>query len=165
MRMLSLDPGKLNSWWTLWAGRKLTKSGQLDTPTTVAEMATRKHQRNMDRWLRSLGMGKGDEVVIERYMHRAGSGGNVVEVMNALIFTVAAAAARLGCKVVLYTASAHKNSYKRFHTEHYPRKLIRKLGKRHGTWRPRLKRTDPCEHVMDAATLGCYRILKREGII
>lgn len=165
MKTLSIDPGKVNTWFTLWHDRKLRKSGQFATPATIQGCATRAFQRRCRRFIRAMGIGEGDEVVIERYMHRAGSGGNVAEIMAAIIWMLTAEAVRAGATVVLLTAASHKNSRKKFHSKHYPELLIQRLGKRHGKWRPRLKRTDPCEHVMDAASLGVYRILKRDGVI
>lgn len=163
MRTLALDPGKKNSWWTLWRGKTLTKSGRLVTPETIAACADVSFQQSIEEWLIGLGLTKGDEVVIERYQHRPGSGGNVAEIMGAIIWNVAVVAARVGYVVVLVMPSTHKQSFKKWHTAMYPTRIIKRLGDRHGEWRPRAKRLDPCLHVMDAATLGCYRILKRDG--
>lgn len=167
---LSFDPGKRNTWWTLWCGRKLTRSNQLRTPTHVNELVNSELVRYLRHYfLPELGMLQNpsqNEVVIERYQHRGpGGGGTQSEVVNAIIFTIAAVARGAGLKVVLVVPSAHKNSYNKHHRDLYPRKIIKRLGQRHGTWRPRAERLDPCEHVMDSATLGAYRILKREGRI
>lgn len=163
MKTLALDPGKIHSWFTIWDGQKLIESGQFPTPDTVKALVTRPFQRYVHKWMK-VRLSRGDEVVIERYMHRGiGGGGTVSEVINIIIGMVAAEALRLKLKVILITPSAHKNSFERFHRKQYPRKLIRRLGKKHGTWRPKLKRLDENPHIVDACTLGCYRILKREG--
>lgn len=166
MKTLAVDPGKHNSWFAAWDEQRLYASGKLDTPTDLIELVSKRFQLDISRFLKGHRIGYGDEVVIERYQHRgAGVGGNQSEITNLLIAAVAIAAQRSNAVVYLVTPSAHKNSYQRFHRHYYPVGIIERLGNRHGTWRKRLERNDPCLHVMDAATLGCYRILKRKGRI
>lgn len=160
LRVLSIDPGKSNTWYTCWEGRKLVHSGRFETPSTLREISSLCFHQEVKVLFSRMKMQSEDHLVLERYMHRAGSGGNVSEIMGAIIWTLATLAISAGIAVYMYTASAHKNSYRRFHTALYPPGILKRIGQIHGTFHPRLGRTDPCEHVIDAGTLGVYHILK-----
>lgn len=164
MKTLAIDPGKFNTFYVLFDGMRFVGDGCLKTPAMYLDIVNNGFRKYVKTWLNGK-VKTGDDVVIERYMHRAAAGGNVAEILHGIIDAIAFEALRLGCNVHLVVASAHKNSYSKFHTKLYPVRTIKRLGDKYGTWRPRLKRIDPCEHIMDAATLGCYRILKRKGRI
>jgi len=166
IKTLSIDPGKNNTWFSLWRGRKLGKTGHFPTPNTPHGYITEDLYKRIARLFDDLEMSEGDELVMERYQARRGKGGgSVSECVNLLIGMFASEARRRGINVVIIQAADHKNAYNKHHSEKFPRGLIKKAGDRHATWRPRLKRYDPCDHVMDSMTLGVYRILKREGIL
>ena len=130
-------------------------------PDKISGVVDPNFRLKLIEWLASLGLHAGDHLVVERYVHRPGIGGTVSEIMQAIIWTIVAVGNECSLRVFLYSSTEHKNSFGKHHTNLYPLAIIKDLGEKHGSWRPKLKRKDACQHVMDSATLGCYHILKR----
>jgi len=168
-KTIAIDPGKKNTWYVCLRNQdlKVHASGTLEIPQTLEGVVSLSFQRAVRRLYKRLRLDKDTEVVIERYVHRAGKvGGTQSEVVNLLIGQLAGIANRMKCrKVILLTSTTHKRSYAEYHKHLYPEAIIDGLRKKHGVWRPRLKRMDPNPHVGDAATLGIYRIRVVEGRI
>lgn len=163
-RTVALDPGKVNSWASVWDDSTFRGAHKFDNPTTYDKITGEDFRLFVYRWLREVCPNPDkSELVVERYMHRTGSGGNVVELMNLMIGVIITEAHRAKIAVFCYTPSSHKTAYNKHHPGMFPRKTIRKAGKKYGRWMPVAKRHELNEHVMDSMTLGAYRILKRRG--
>ena len=165
IRTLGLDGGKVNSWWTVWEGKKFKGAAQLPTPPELNDYFQKPFHRAVRRMLDKAGIEEGDEVVVERFQYRPGRGANTIEYVNLINGIVGTWALRRGARVYTRQASVHKQAYNTHHPEKFPRALIEKVGLHFGEWRPRAKRTDPCQHVMDSMTLACHHLLKREGLL
>lgn len=166
VKTLGIDPGVYNTWYVLFDDMAVVRTGKFDTPSNINDILSRAFLDDIRKLYVSLGLKSCDEIVIERFSHRGRmSKGRSAEVMHAIIDSLAIVAINMNINVILLTAGAHKQSYTKHHYNKYPRDIISKKGYKHGIYRPRLKRTEPCLHVMDSMTIACYRILRRKRII
>lgn len=165
-----IDPGKNDTWCSIFVGHMLVASGPLYPPGGVEDYLSDKWILEVKAKLRSvfhewLEYVDRIEIVIERYQHRAGGfGGTMSEVMNIQIGVLIKALQEIRCvdRIFLTAPSTHKTSRDKHHTEMYPIKMMDQIAIKHGTWRPRKKVLEPCEHIRDAMSVAIHRILKRE---
>lgn len=161
----AMDPGKKNTWWSTFIGKKYSDSGFLEMPGDIMDYYKPEFLKTVRDLLVGQRVGPGVDVVLERFQYRPGFGANSIEHVNQLIAIVFMTAIQLGASCHIYQAADHKTANLKHHPEKFPKKLIEKVGMKYGTWRPILKRMDPCPHVMDSMTLGVYHILKRHKVI
>lgn len=163
IRTLGIDPGKKNTWWSSWEGRRLRDIGELNIPSNIEGLYTGKFEQAINHMFDKAGLEKGDEVIVERFQYRPGFGANSIEIVNHVNACIGLISSQRGFEWYTIQASVHKNAFKKHHTEKFPSAIIKKMAMRTGKWRPRLKRQDPNPHVQDCMTLACWRILRREG--
>lgn len=165
LRVFSMDPGKINTWWSTFVGKTYMESGSVLMPDDIMDYYSTEFLKVVRDLLVSQEVGPGVDVVLERFQYRPGFGANSIEHVNQLIAIVFMTAIQLGANCYIYQAADHKTAYSKHHPEKFPGKLIKKIGDKYGHWMPRAKRLEPCQHVMDSMTLGAYHVLKRNGVI
>lgn len=116
LRILSFDPGKLNTWWTLYAtakrgGLQLVRSAHLDLhpkePVQVRLTA------NLKSTYKLVKKAKPDYVVAERFIQRRSGKGNVAEHINHFLGVLFVVCHKLHVPTIYTTSSVHKTWVKR----------------------------------------------------
>ncbi len=160
-----MDPGKKNTWATLWIGRKPEKCFHVPFDIRSDWFSTLSGIRFIHALFDECELTTGDLLVIERFTYRGRGGGHarMAEYMHALIETVCVLATLRGIETVKVIASAHKNSYNKYHRHLYPVATIEKIAMEYGHVRPRLKKVEYNEHCQDSITVGWYIILRQAG--